>query len=476
MYERAYAFFLFFVSSLAGGLYIRKFFAADRSRKRRFLIWMLLYFVFQYLILDKMSIDSPLLGLAKAATDILIVFGLLLLLYDRELLKLLFVAVSFVAGKEIIKYIIIVVSYGLNGLACEVLSRVAQNITTMKQARLWSFCSTWFQWSAILILYVALMSLYFAIISRKFTDRERPFQIQEYSFLILPSATTLCVSITLKMIFVSVEKGVTVTLFDKVPATMFWVPFLCLLLLCVNISSITLFQKLLQLNEEEKKRSLLENQTIQIQQELEEIQDIYADMRGLQHDMRNHLESVASAISRTTGDTKEELAGYLNQMKGTVNRLDFAYRTGNPITDAILQRKAQDARKKQIAFYADFAYPDRHQFDVYDIGIVLNNALENAIEAAGRAKGAKEISLRSYKKGHLFFIEVENTFSGDFSLDERTGLPTSSKKDGKPHGIGLENIQRCARKYRGDMDITVSGEGEKRFILTVMMYEQVFKK
>lgn len=73
-------------------------------------------------------------------------------------------------------------------------------------------------------------------------------------------------------------------------------------------------------------------------------------------------------------------------------------------------------------------------------------------------------------KGSLFFIEVENDFQRDIMMDKETGLPISSKEDGTQHGIGMSNIQRCAKKYRGDIDIVISDtDGRKKFSLMVMM-------
>ena len=108
--------------------------------------------------------------------------------------------------------------------------------------------------------------------------------------------------------------------------------------------------------------------------------------------------------------------------------------------------------------------------DIYDVAVILNNALENAIEACHKAEGDKQIKLRSYVKGSLFFIEVENDFLEDIVIEEESGLPVSSKQNGKLHGIGISNIQRCAKKYMGDIDIVISDTGgRKRFSLTVMM-------
>ena len=80
------------------------------------------------------------------------------------------------------------------------------------------------------------------------------------------------------------------------------------------------------------------------------------------------------------------------------------------------------------------------------------------------------INLRSYLKGNLFFREIENDFADQIIFNKTTGLPESSKLDKKLHGIGLSNIQKCAKKYFGDIDIEIcSNNGHQRFNLTVMM-------
>ena len=56
------------------------------------------------------------------------------------------------------------------------------------------------------------------------------------------------------------------------------------------------------------------------------------------------------------------------------------------------------------------------------------------------------------------------------TLDKDTGLPVTNKKNKRLHGIGLSNIQKCARKYMGDVDIEMRSDGgRKKFLLTVML-------
>lgn len=321
-----------------------------------------------------------------------------------------------------------------------------------------------------MLLYTLLLSAYLRLISKKFVKKEYLLQTHENIFLVLPCIAALCISVTIKMMIISVENGMTVIIYDTVPATKFWIPVICILLLSSIVASVILFQKLVQYNEETGKRAILENQVRQMQKEIVEIQDIYTDMRGLRHDMRSHISNISLLVKNVAGSVNEELESYIGKMEETVSKLDFTYQTGNPITDIIIHQKGQEAEKKQIQFKVDFTYPPNLLIDIYDIAVILNNALENAIEACHKTAGNKLIKLHSYVKGSLFFIEVENDFTENIVIEKESGLPVSSKESGILHGIGISNIQRCAKKYKGDIDIEISDtDGRKKFSLTVMM-------
>lgn len=302
-----------------------------------------------------------------------------------------------------------------------------ERINTIEKALIWIKISNVFFAVLCALLYALLLYGYLHLVSRKFVKKDCPLQKHENIFLILPCAAALCISVLIKMVILSVENGMTVIIYDTLPATKFLIPVICALLLSTITTSVVLFQKLVRYNEEAGKCAILENQMRQMQREIVEIQDIYTDMRGLRHDMRSHLANISLLVKSAGGSVSGELESYIGKMEATVSRLDFTYQTGNPITDIIIHQKGQEAEKKQI-------------------------------------------KLHSYVKGSLFFIEVENDFSGEIVLEQESGLPVSSKENGKLHGLGLSNIQRCARKYMGDIDITISDtDGRKKFILTVMM-------
>ena len=109
---------------------------------------------------------------------------------------------------------------------------------------------------------------------------------------------------------------------------------------------------------------------------------------------------------------------------------------------------------------------------MYDISVILSNALQNALEACGQVS-AGAVEVRSYQRGGLYFIEVTNDFAGALQWEQGTEFPVTSKQDKSRHGLGLTNIARCAEKYQGTVDIEIKGKsGRKRFLLAIMLYQR----
>ncbi len=463
---------IYFINSILSGIYTGSFLEGKYRRRTVFAAWSVLYFFIQIGVYEVLGDRFPVSGMAGIILNVCVLLFIQLLFFKKDIQKQLFVAFSFVAGKETIKYIISVFNIAFNELCNKILNYFISKeiIYTFEKTHTWVNALGLTVIVLCGLLYALLLSAFLLLISRKFVKKDYLLQTHENLFLILPCIASLCISITIKMMIISVENGMTVIMYDTVPATKFWIPVICLLLLSTMVASVILFQKLVQYNEETGKRTMLENQVGQMQKEIVEIQDIYTDMRGLRHDMRSHLANISLLVKGAEGSVSEELESYIGKMEETVSKLDFVYQTGNPITDIIIHQKEQETKKKQIQFKVDFAYPSNLLIDVYDIAVILNNALENAIEACCRAEGEKQIGLHSYVKGSLFFVEIENDFSGEIVIEEETGLPISSKKNGKLHGIGISNIQRCAKKYMGDIDIVISDiDGRKKFSLTVMV-------
>lgn len=113
----------------------------------------------------------------------------------------------------------------------------------------------------------------------------------------------------------------------------------------------------------------------------------------------------------------------------------------------------------------EFYYPEDSCINAFDISVILNNALQNALENTPPRETSR-ISVSSYRQNNAYMIEIRNSFSGNLQWDRQSGLPVTSRKKADGHGYGLANIRRVAEKYFGDIDIALE-DGE--FRLSVML-------
>ncbi len=458
-------------NSIFSGVYTSRFLKCKQNKKITIILWTLTYFVTQVVIFEVIESRYPFNDAVGAIINVLLLLGMQWIFFRKGASGQLFVCFSFVAGKEIVKYIASVLINILGLITGKWINNLIMQgkIIRLEQVENVNNAIMFMVSVVCVLLYALLIGVYLSLINKNYVRKEYQLQVRENVFLVLPSIAAICISITIKMMVLNVENGTTTLIYNTVPATMFWIPVICIMLLGTVIANVILFQNVVQYHEENRKRTLLENQIQQMQKEVQEIQDIYTDMRGLRHDLRGHINNITQYVKKHNNAEDEELNGYIRNMEETVNRLDFGYQTGNPITDIIIHQKKQDADRVGVKFSVDYIYPKELQIDVYDIGVILNNALENAIEAATLLERDKYVSLHSYVKGNLFFIEVENSFAREIVMNKESGLPESSKANKKFHGMGLINIQRCARKYKGDIDIVIGTSKQKQQIFNLMV-------
>ena len=224
---------------------------------------------------------------------------------------------------------------------------------------------------------------------------------------------------------------------------------------------ILIFQRIKKSQREEKENAILEEQIINIKNHIGEVEKLYSDMRSLRHDMGNHMMTLENLYRK---NETEEAENYIKNLSSSLEEFRFRIKSGNPVTDVILEEMRKRAEEKGIAFESDFYFPVNTNVNAFDVSIILNNSLVNAIEGADGRK--PDIYVLSYRKKNAYLIEVRNSFIGEIVIEEDTGLPETSKKNKQEHGYGLINIRKVAQKYHGDVAV----QSEKgRFILIVML-------
>lgn len=320
-----------------------------------------------------------------------------------------------------------------------------------------------------LLLYLPLKKMV-----RDFREKEYGIHRTELLFLLIPAAVGLLLCLLLRIIMVTVEDSVPKMLYERYPVLIVLLPAVLLLSLLSILYGVKLFQEMICRNREKSSRIVLEKQISSLQEHIEEMERIYSGIRSMRHDMKNTL-SVIGRLSAGTGEAeKKELQAYLSELNRTFETLEIRFKTGNTVVDTLLNMKYHEAVRgvPDITMDADrLLLPQELEIRSYDIGVILGNALDNAIEACRRLKEKEPeaeafIRLCSLQKGNLLILKVENSFDGILIRKRQEGLPATEKADKKSHGIGLANIRSTAEKYQGTMDFKAEG---RVFILSVMI-------
>lgn len=256
------------------------------------------------------------------------------------------------------------------------------------------------------------------------------------------------------------------SLIEQYPELNLLIPVMSLLCIASILLSASMLDKLARENEMRQRAKLLWSSARELETYVQDMESVHLKIQGMKHDMKHHIADMNALLARmAAGDTKagEEVRRYVDSMQDSLNELDLKFQTGNPVTDVVLGRYVRLAEQKKIAFSSDFIFPKHMGIDAFDLSVILNNGLDNAVEACEKEEEAPFISLHASRKGAMFFLTIENSFSGALHLKE--GMPVSGKS-GPGHGLGLKNIQNCAEKYYGRMEVQ---RKEGRFLLTVML-------
>lgn len=239
----------------------------------------------------------------------------------------------------------------------------------------------------------------------------------------------------------------------------------------ITIVVVTVLLQNIKTGQEEKlQNELLATQIDSLKRHIGQVESLYRNIRSVRHDMSNHILILERLYA---GNNVEEAANYSRELKTALSSAMEEIKSGNPVTDVILQEAKEEAAKRKIRFRSDFYYPAGTNINAFDVSVILNNALQNAMEHltcfpsedAGRS-GAPYISVLSYHSNNAYMIEISNSFAGNLQWDEERELPVTSKEKTEGHGYGLSNIRMVARKYSGDIAIDLK---ENEFCLSVML-------
>ena len=187
------------------------------------------------------------------------------------------------------------------------------------------------------------------------------------------------------------------------------------------------------------------------QERAEALMESYTTQRRLTHEFANHLEALSLMLQQ---NDVAGARGYLTSISKTIQMNSAILNTHNPLLDALLSKKYEEASRKGVMVYFDL--PDLRDMPMgqTDLVIVLSNLLNNAIEAAAQAD-PPEVYVRMRKSEDEVVLSVRNRVKKDLNLVDGQ-LPRISQK-GAGHGFGLWNVRDVLKKYGGEYTISCRG-------------------
>lgn len=175
-----------------------------------------------------------------------------------------------------------------------------------------------------------------------------------------------------------------------------------------------------------------------------EVDNMYRKMRGWRHDYRNHIQTMKVLAAEGELDA---LKKYLDKLDEDLNTVDVVVKTGNKMTDAILNSKISLAKSKGINVIADAKVPVELKMSDIDLCIVIGNLFDNAIEAS--------LALPEEERLIRLYMDIKNTqlymcltnFTSVKKLKKQGGRYVTTKGEG--HGFGLVRVDDIIERYGG---------------------------
>lgn len=320
--------------------------------------------------------------------------------------------------------------------------------------------------------YLGVMYLAFRIYKKYLQEPVTQTASQGFLFLMLAPAIGMSLDVALRIIFYRQEGVQIESLYERHNSMYAVVPVISLLCLVSVVYSRKIYSELIQAEREKHNLVFYKQQLADMTDHVREMEQLYDGIRSMRHDINNYVADMEQLLQIKeeqgilTDIVKKEAGKYLTGMQQTVDGIFLQFSTGNPVTDVILNRKAQVCKQEGIDFTGDFLFPAGFGIEAFDLGILLNNALDNAIEACRKVEqSSRLIRLRSYGKGRMFFLVVENAYDGK-PLIEEGGVCRTAKKDAQLHGIGMKNMKSCVERYFGTMEYEAR---QGTFVLTLML-------
>lgn len=222
----------------------------------------------------------------------------------------------------------------------------------------------------------------------------------------------------------------------------FLIIVLCLLVL-IFVQYYTMIH-ISRTNISQQEISLMKKQMEMQEESIRDLEKKDDETAKIRHDMKNYI---SCALNLAENGETDKLIEYLQEVSDKrIKNISSIVETKRKVIGVVINSKLKEAEQSNVDTHYTIMSEMDNISDI-DVGILLANLFDNAIEACERNKGHSEIYLKMWCEAGYYCLELTNTVESNI-LADNPELKTV-KKDSKLHGIGLRSTKDIVEKYNG---------------------------
>lgn len=223
------------------------------------------------------------------------------------------------------------------------------------------------------------------------------------------------------------------------------IPLMLLIALAMTAYAV-MFAFLKKINSEYTLREdnlILDMQQKHLKHEMMIYSDLINDTKEHRHDLRHHNTILAEYLS--AGDI-EGASHYLQKYNSSIAEASMQTYCENITANILIRANSRRAHELGVRYEAFAQIPEALPLSDPELGTLLANMLENAIEACEKCdQNDRFLLLTAKTEDGSLSIELTNSMNGMVTFVD--GLPISTKEGGT--GIGTNSIRNLVKKHEG---------------------------
>lgn len=213
----------------------------------------------------------------------------------------------------------------------------------------------------------------------------------------------------------------------------------CIGLMFANVLVFIIYEYSLKNTKELYELKKIQDREEQDKRYFEIIEQSNKDMRIFSHDIKNHLTQIRNL------ENIEAVQSYIDSIYPNIEKFSFTGISKNKMLDLIISKYVTLCEKKNIKFSVDVKTANLAYVSDSDLSTLMNNLLDNAVEAAEQAD-ERFIQVYIFSKGSMHDgLVIKNSCA--ISPKAENGELKTTKQNKKTHGVGTKSIRKTLKKY-----------------------------